>query len=211
MDIKNLNVQIEDVAFFRSIKPNAMEVYLRLNGWTKVNEKENFGTYYKKEETITMIPFHPVNKFYLIRVRDWFRVVSKEEKRTQLELAEEVDALKGEYNATDDMEAIADILYDALSEDYVREMREAVEEAKKHRQNVKTSTGLDWPLYTHSRVIAVFREYWLKTARLSDITECSMNPAHLTTTASDLPEEIEAIVRALPYYPIGSDKEGFDC
>lgn len=75
------------------------------------------------------------------------------------------------------------------------------------------------PICCSGRVIAVFREYWLKCAEINDYYKNKqidnyVNPKDFTVdwlSSNGNPYQLYDIIQHIPYYPIGIDENGNYC
>jgi hypothetical protein len=124
--------------------------------------------------------------------------------------------------------------FDNLFERYVQELDKAVTQEenkleairKKMEDNGKSENEIEGfiserfdPICCSGRVIAVFREYWLKCNELNVYNEKNdidfyVNPKDFTLdwlTKDGDPYELYNIIDSMPYFPIGIDENGDYC
>lgn len=117
--------------------------------------------------------------------------------------------------------------YDELFQDYVFELIKAVIEEKERFERIcminqdkfeskqeleKWIQEIFGPISNQGRIIAVFREYWLKCEELNMLGEGYANPRNFVTDwLLGTQQELYEIIKSMPYYPIGIDEEGNYC
>lgn len=224
---QHVNVAITDNKFLKSIALHGTICYLEENQWEHDNDYRGIETSrYTKQDKAVLVPKKEGNPDYANLIGELIARISQVDEKNQLVIAEEIFEYQENWQHTlnlinvinrprdeeDDEEddAAYEKQLQKLKKEYVKELKQAVEEAKEYNERRFNHSGMPKsPLYEYGRVIAVFREYWVACDKLNQELEFYYNPKWLTH--EDLEGELKQIIDDMPFYPIGTSKDGGYC